>query len=123
MKRTTRILSLGLLLSISSAALAGEGDRHDGYYGNSGEQHHGTRQDVHYNSYHNDRRHNSKHHRHGKRHYVSNKRHARRHSHHDRYCYDRHPRAYVAPRAHYGYRSPSLEIVYQQGAGFYIGGG
>ena len=129
MKRMTRILSLGLLLSISTVALAGKGnDRngHDGYYDNSDRQHHNARHDDRYNRYRNDRhdrRHYAKHHRHGNRHYVNNKRHARRHSHHGYYCYDRHPRGYVAPRLRYSYSGPEFVIVYQPSAGLYVRGG
>jgi len=114
MKRMTRILSLGLLLSISTVAMAGKGnDRngYDGYHDNSGGQHHNARYD---------RRHYSKYKGHGNRHYVSNKRLARRHSHHGYYCYDRHPRGYVAPRAYYRYGGPEVVIVYQPRTGLYI---
>ena len=128
MRRMTRILSLGLLLSISTVALAGKGnDRidYDGYYDNSGRQHHNARHDNHYNGHRNDRhdrRHYAKHHRHGNRHHVNNRRHARRHSHHGHYCYDWHPRGYVAPRMRYGYSGPGLLIDYRPGIGLYIGG-
>jgi len=128
MKRMTQILSLGLLLSISSVALAGQGnDRHGngGYYGNSGGQHHNVRQNDRY-SRHNDRddhRQYSIHDRYGNRHYVENNRYARRHSHQGRYCYDWHPRGYVAPRMRYGYSGPGLVFVYQPNAGLYIHGG
>ena len=134
MRRMTRILSLGVLLSISTVALAGKGnDRngHDGYYDNSGGQHQNDRYNRHrndryddgYNRHHNDRydrRKYSKHHRHGNRHYVNNGRHGRRHGHHGR---DWYPRGYVAPRVRYGYSAPGLVIVYQPGAGLHIGGG
>lgn len=130
MRRMTRILSLGVLLSISTVALAGKNnDRngHDGYYDNSGRQHHTARHNDydnrHYNNDRYDRRHYSKHHRYGKRHYVNNKRHARRHSHHGYRCYDWHPRGYVAPRVQYRYGGPELVIVYQPSVGFHIGGG
>ena len=129
MRRMTRILSLGVLLSISTVALAGKGnDRngHDSYYDNSGGQHQNARHDDYYNRHHNDRydrRHYSKHHRHGNRHYVNNRRHARRHSHHGHHCYDWHPRGYVAPRMHYRYSGPGLVIDYRSGAGLHIGGG
>jgi hypothetical protein len=128
MKRMTQILSLGLLLSVSSVALAGQNnDRnsHDGYYDNSSRQHHNARQNDHYNNRHNDRddrRQYSKH-SHGNRHYVENKRHAHQHSQHGRYCYDWHPRGYVAPRMRYGYNRPGLVIVYQPSAGLYINSG
>lgn len=128
MKRMTRILFLGVLLSISTVALAGKGnDRngHDGYSDNSGRQHHNARHDDHYNRHHDDRydrRHYSKHHRHGNRHYVNNRRHARRHSHHGRRCYDWHPHGYVAPRMRYGYSGPGLVIVYQPIVGLHIDG-
>ena len=129
MRRMTRILSLGLLLSISTVALAGKGnDRngHDGYYDNSGRQHHNTRRDDHYNRHRNDRhdrRHYAKHHRHGNRHHVNNRRHARRHSHRGHYCYDWHPRGYVSPRMRYGYIGPGLVIDYRPRVGFHISGG
>ena len=129
MKRMTRILSLGLLLSLSTVAMAGKGnDRngHDGYYDNSGRQHHNARHDDRYNGHrkgHYDRHHYAKHHRHGNRHYAKNKRHARRHSHHGYYCNDWHPRGYVAPRTHYRYGGPELVIVYQPTTGLYIEGG
>jgi len=113
MKRMTQILSLGLLLSISSVALAGHGnDRngHDGYYGNSGAQH--------YNARDNHRQYSNR--GYNNRYYGANGHHARRHSHHGRYCYDWHPRGYVAPRMRYGYSSPGLVLVYQPGAGLYI---
>jgi len=112
MKRMTQILSLGLLLSISSVALAGQGNDHDGYYGG---QHRYTHQNSRYNDRHHDRR--------GHRHYVKNHRHAHRHSHHGHYCYDWHPRGYVAPAVRYGYNSPGLVIVYQPRTGLYIDGG
>ena len=118
----TRILFLGVLLSISTVALAGKGnDRngHDGYYDNSGRQHHNDYDNRHYNNRY-ERRHYSKHHRHGKRHYVNNRRHARRHSHHGYY---RHPRGYVASRVQYRYGGPELVIVYQPSVGFHIDGG
>lgn len=127
MKRMTQILSFGLLLSISTVALAQKGyDRngYDGYYENSGRQHHSARRNDQYYRHHNhrhDRRHYAKHHRHGNRHYVKNWRHARRHSHHGHYCYDRHPRGYVVPRR-YGYGGPGLVISYEPRAGLYIGG-
>ena len=129
MRRMTRILSLGVLLSISTVALAGKGnDRngHDGYYDNSGGQHQNARHGDGYNRHHNDRydrRHYSKHHRHGNRHYVNNRRHARRHSHHGQHCYDWYPRGYVVPRMRYGYNGPGLVIDYRSGAGLHIGGG
>ena len=129
MKRMTRILSLGLLLSISTVALAGKGnDRngHDGYYDNSGRQHQNARHNDHYNSYRSDRhdhRHYAKHKRHGNRHYVNNRRHARRHSHHGRHCYNRYPRGYVTPHVRYGYSGPGLVIEYRSSAGLHIGGG
>jgi len=112
MKRMTQIFSLGLLLSVSTFALAGNGhDRNhrDGYY--DAQRHH-VSQNVRYSHH----RQHSKHHQHGNRH-------ARRHSHHGRYCNDWHPRGYVAPRMHYGYSNPGLVIVYQPRQGFYIGGG
>lgn len=127
MKRMTQILSLGLLLSISSVALAGQGnDRHghDGYYGNTGGQRHNARQSDRHNNRHNDRnnqRHYSKHGR-DNRHYVENQRHAHRHSHQGRYCHDWHPRGYVAPRMYSGYSRPGMVIVYQPNAGLYIRG-
>jgi len=126
MKRAIQILSLGLLLSISSFTLAGGGhdrDHRDGYYGG---QHRHANQHIRYNK---NRKHGKKHrkhamhHRHGNRHYVKNHRHARRHSHHGRYCYNWHPRGYVAPVVHYGYSSPGLVVVYQPGERLYIGGG
>ena len=120
MKRMTQVLALGLLLSASTVALAGNGnDRNhrDGYYDG---QHHHASQNVRYNKHH---RQHSKHHHHGNRHYAKNNRHARRHSHHGRYCYDWHPRGYVVPRMHYGYSSPGLVIDYQPREGLYIGGG
>ena len=129
MRRMTRILSLGVLLSISTVALAGKGnDRngHDGYYDSSGGQHQNARHNDQYNGYRNDRydrRHYSKHHNHGNRHYVNNKRHARRHSHHGYVCYDWHPRGFVAPRMQYRYIGPELVIVYQPSVGFHIGDG
>lgn len=129
MKRTTRILFLGLLLSISTVALAGKGhdrDGPDGYYGYSGGQHHNARHNSHYNRHYNDRydrRHYAKHHRHGNRHYVNHRRHARRHSHYGHYCYDWHPRGYVAPYARYGYIGPGLVIDYRPGVRLHIGGG
>lgn len=128
MKRVIRILSLGLLLSISTVALAGKDhDRngHDGYYDNSGRQHHGARHDSHYKPYRdhrNHRRHYAKHYQ-GNRQYMNIRRHARRHSHHGYYCYDRHPHGYVPPRMHYSYSGPELVIVYQPGSGLHIGGG
>jgi Ni/Co efflux regulator RcnB len=129
MKRMARVLSLGLLLSISTVAMAGKGnDRngHDGYYDNSDRQHHNARYDERYNGHRKDRydrRHYAKHYRHGNRHYVKNKRYARRHSHHGYYCYDWHPRGYVAPRRHYRYGGPEFMIVYQPRTGLYIDGG
>ena len=115
MKRMTQILSLGLLLSVSTVALAKGGherNQHDGYY--DGQNRH-TKQNVRYN--------NHNHHRHGDRYYTKNNRHARRHSQHGHDCYDWHPRGYVTPRVHYGYSSPGLVIVYQPREGLYIGGG
>jgi len=115
MKRMTQILSLGLLLTISSVALAGHGnDRngHDGYYGNSGAQHYNARDD--HRQYSNHGHHN--------RYYVQNRHHARRHSHYGRACYAWHPRSYVAPRMRYGYSGPGLVIVYQPRTGLYIDG-
>ena len=129
MKRMTRILFLGVLLSISTVTLAGKGNNrngHDGYYDNSGGQHQNARRDDHYNRYNNDRydrRHYSKHHRHGNRHYVNSRRHARRHSHPDYQCRDWYPRGYVAPRMRYGYSGPGLVIDYRSRAGLHIGGG
>lgn len=129
MRRMTRILFLGVLLSISTVALAGKGnDRngHDGYYDYSGGQQNNARHDDDYNRHHNDRydrRHYSKYHRHGNRHYVNNRRHARRHSHHGRHCYDRYPRGCVAPHVRYGYSGPGLVIDYRSSAGLHIGGG
>ncbi len=111
MKRMTQILTLGLLLSISSVALAGGGkdrNHHDGYHGG---QHH--------NTHHYDRHHG----RQGHRHYAKHNRHARRHSHHGRYCNDWHPHGYVAPRVRYGYSSPGLVFVYQPNTGLYIESG
>jgi len=116
MKRMTQILSLGLLLTISSVALAGHGnDRngHDGYYGNSGTQHYSARDD----------RRQYSNHGYDNRYYVQNRHHARRHAHYGRACYAWHPRGYVAPRMRYGYNSPGLVIVYQPRTGLYIEGG
>ena len=129
MKRMARIMYLGLLLSISTVALAGKGnDRngHDGYYDNAGGQHRNAHRSDHYSRHHNDRhdrRHVSRHHRHGNRHYVNNRRYARRHSHHGYYCFDWHPRGYIAPRVRYGYGGPGLVIDYRPGVGLHIGGG
>lgn len=111
MKRMTQILTLGLLLSISSVALAGRGNdrnHHDGYHG--GQRH---------STHHYDRHHG----RHGHRHHAKHNRHARRHSHHGRYCHDGHPRGYVAPRVRYGYSSPGVVLFYQPDTGLYIEGG
>ena len=121
MKRMTQILSLGLLLSVSSLALAGgshDRNHRDGYYG---QQDHHAGQNGHYNKHKKHRKH-SKHHRRDQ-HYVNNHRHARRHSHHGRYCHDWHPRGYVERRVQYGYSNPGLVIVYQPREGLYIGGG
>jgi hypothetical protein len=115
MKRMTQILSLGLLLSISSVALAGGGNGRNDHDGYNGEQYRNTHQNDRYDDRHNDRK--------GHRHYVNNNRHARRHSHQGHYCNNWHPRGYVAPRMHYGYSSSGLVIVYQPNAGLYIGGG
>lgn len=112
MKRMTQIFFLGLILSVSSVAMAGQ-DRHrnghDVYYGDQ-------RHNAHQYERHHDRRH-------GRRHYVRSERHARRHSHHGRYCHDWHPRGYVAPHVRYGYDRPGLVIVYGPRTGLYIGGG
>ncbi len=113
MKRMTQILFFGLLLSISSAVLAGQGhDRHEnrGYHGD--QRHH-----AHHYDRHDNRRHN------GHRHYVRYVRPAPGHTHHGRYCNTWHPRGYVGPIVRYGYSDPGLVIVYQQGAGLYLGGG
>ncbi|MDH4021472.1 MAG: hypothetical protein OEU84_17915 [Xanthomonadales bacterium] len=129
MRRMTRILSLGLLLSISTVALAGKGnDRngHDGYYRDAGGHHHSARHyDRGYRHHNNryDRRHYSKHHRHGKRHYAHNKHRIRRHSRHNHHCYDWYPCGYVPPHVRYRYIGPGLVIDYRSGAGLHIGGG
>ena len=112
MKRMTQILFLGLILSASSVALAGQDhyrNGHDVYHGN---QRHNAQQYAR----HHDRRH-------GQRHAVRHDRLARRHSHRGRYCHDWHPRGYVAPYVRYGYNSPGLVIVYGPGSGLYISGG
>lgn len=125
MKRMTQLLSLGLLLSISSVALAGQGnDRHghDGYYGHTGGQRHNARQNERHNNRHShrdDHRHHSRH-GHDSRHHMETQRHAHRHSYQGRYCYAWHPRGYIAPRMHPGYSRPGLVIVYQPDAGLYI---
>ena len=115
MKRMTQILSLGLLLSISSVALADRGNDRNDHGGYSGGQH----RNNHQNYRHADRRY----YRSGQRHYVNDYRYAPRHSHHGHYCYDWHPYGYAAPVVSYGYRSPGLVIVYQPRAGLYIDGG
>ena len=115
MKRMTQILSLGLLLSISSIALAGQGHGRNGHDGYSGGQRH--------NSHQNERYDNRNHYRYANRYYVANSRYAPRHLHHGRYCYDWHPYGYAAPVVRYGYRSPGLVIVYQPNTGLYIDGG
>jgi len=107
MKRVTQILFFGLLLSISSMALADKGhgrNGNEGYYGDRGQ-------------------HSHQYDRNDRRHYVRNDRHARRHLHNGRYCYDWHPRGYVAPRVRYAYNTPGLVIVYEPRAGLYIAGG
>ena len=114
MKHMTRILSLGLLLSVSTLAFAGHGhDRNhrDGYYG--GQHHHGRQNNRHYAK---------KHHR-GKRHHFKNNRHAGCHPHHGRYRHDWHARRYVSPRVIHKYNRPGVMIVYEPGSGFYVGGG
>jgi len=106
MKRLIPVLLFGLLLSISSIALADRG--HNRNHGYQGDQRHHTHQY--------DRRHDH-------RHYVRHDRHARRHLHNGRYCYDWHPRGYVAPVVRYAYSAPGLVIVYEPGPGLYIAGG
>jgi len=125
MKRMTQILSLGLLLSISSVALAGQGNGRNNHDGYNGGQHQNTHQNDRYNNYHNDRDNYRSYSKHGQghRHYTQNHRYARRHAHQGRYCYAWHPYGYVAPRVRYGYSNPGLVIVYQPSAGLYIGGG
>ena len=139
MKRMTQILSLGLLLSLSTIALAGGGhDRNhrDGYYDGqyrhaSNDVRYGKHLRKHSKHHRHGKRHYVKHHRHGKRHYVKHSRHAgrnshrhsQRHSHRGRYCYDWHPRGYVAPRMHYGYSSPGVVIIYEPREGLFIGAG
>ena len=113
MKRMTQMLLLGLLLSISSAVLAGQG--HD-RYGNRG-YHGDQRQHDHHHDCWDSHRH-SGHHRN-----VRYARQAPGHIHHGRYCNAWHPRGYVAPLVRYGYGNPGFVIVYQQGAGLYLGGG
>jgi len=109
MKRLVQILFLGLLLSSASAALADRGHDRDGHRG--GHRHHAHQYDRHG-------------HRHdGHRHHARHDRHARRHWHHDRYCYDRHPRGYAAPFVQYGYAGPGFVIVYGPDTGLYLGGG
>jgi hypothetical protein len=115
MKRMTQILTLGLLLSISSAALAGRGNDRNDYDGYYGGQRHNSYQNHRYDNYRND---------HGaRRHHVQNNRYARRHSHQHRYSYARYPYGYVVPRVRYGYSNPGLVIVYRPSAGLYIGDG
>ena len=119
MKRMIQILSLGLLLSVSTVALAKGGhDRNhrDGY--SDGQYRHAS-QNVRYKHH----RQHSKHHRHGDRRHVKNNRHTRRYSHHGRYCYDWHPRGYVESRPHHGYSSSGLVMVYQPSEGLYLGVG
>ena len=113
MKRMTQIFFLGLLLSISSLALAGQDHNRNGHRGYQGDQRHHT----HRHDRHDNRRHD------GHRHYVRYARHAPGHFHHGRYCDAWHARGYVAPVVHYGYREPGLVIVYQPGAGIYLGAG
>ena len=113
MKRMTHILFLGLVLSISSVALAGQGhDRNDnrGYYGD--QRHH-----VHRHNRHDNRRYVDR------RYVVRYANPAPVHYHHGRYCHDWHPNGYVAPAVRYGYGGPGLVIVYQSGSGLYLGGG
>jgi len=111
MKRMTQVLFLGLLLSVSSAVLAGQGrdrDDHRGYHGHHGDQrHHAQRHDRHDN----------------RRHYVRYVRPAPGHFHHGRYCNAWHPRGYAAPVVAYGYGENGLVIVYQPGVELYLGGG
>lgn len=113
--RITQILSLGLLLSISSFALAGQGRDRNDHGGHYGGQYHNTHQNDRYGDRHQ--------HRNDHRHYVTNHRHARRHLHQGRYCYEWHPNGYIAPVVRYGYHSPGLVIVYQPSSGLYIGSG
>ncbi len=126
MKRMTQILSLGLLLSISSVALAERGNDRNNYGGNYGGQHYNSYQyDRHdnYRNYRDGRRQYSRHDRYGRRHYVNNNRYAPRHLHQGRYCYDWHPYGYVAPRVRYGYSVPGLVIGIRPNVGIYIGDG
>jgi len=112
MKRMTQVLLFGLLLSISSIALADRGhDRngHDGHHGNRG--HHAYQYDG--------RRDHRPRHRHDAYYYRP----APRHLHHGRYCHDWHPRGYVAPRSVYAYREPGLVIVLDPRTGLYISSG
>jgi len=88
----------------------GDRDDHGGYYGD--QRHHAHQYDRHDNRRHNDHRH-----------YARYVRPAPVHIHHGRYCNAWHPRGYVGPMVRYGYSDPGLVIVYQQGAGLYMGVG
>lgn len=112
MKRMTQVLFLGLLLSVSSVALAGHDHDRDGRRGHHGDRNH----HAHQYDRRGDRRHNGHHHAR----YVN---HAPRHSHHGRYCNAWHPRGYVTPVVRYGYGEPGLVIIYQPDAGLYLGAG
>lgn len=113
MKRMTQLFLLGLALSISSVALAGQ-DRnrndHRGYYGD--QRHHAHQHDRDF-----DRRRDS--HRHHVRHAV----HAPGHFHRGRLCNEWHSHRYVTPVVRYGYGDSGLVIVYRPGAGLYLGAG
>lgn len=103
MTRITVILSLGLLLCFSSAALADyRGDR-GGY---AGQRHYKKHVGRHHKKHH--RRHHGYRSRHG-RHYYGYRgyRHARRHHYHGP-VYGR-----------YGYPGPAVVIVYQAQPGYY----
>lgn len=113
MKRMTPILFLGLLLSISSAALAGQGHGRDDHRGHHGDRRH----QAHQHGHHHDRRHD------GHPHIVRYAGRAPGHFHHGRFCGDWHSRGYVAPLVRYGYHDPGVVIVYQRGAGIYVAGG
>jgi len=112
MKRITQIFFFGLVLSISSVALAGQDhdrNEHRGYYGD--QRHHAHQHDRNFNR------------RDGHRHIVRHAGHAPGHFHHGRLCNAWHPRSYVAPVVRYGYGDPGLVIVFQPGAGLYLGAG
>jgi hypothetical protein len=106
MKRMTQVLFVGLLLSISTIALADKG--HDRY------GHHGRHDNRGPHAYRYDRHPG---HRTGHGYYVNNHRPAPRHLHHGRYCYDWHPRRV------YAYRDPGLVIVIDPRTGLHISGG